>query len=187
MSVYIVGGGTLSRFVIDILESMKIGVGGVYDDKYPGEKKVLGYAVLGKIEDVPLDHKELVVAIGEPEERKRLMEMFKASGHSFPLILHKTSFISRHAKIEEGAIIGPACNILAESKIGKGVCLLANVNINQNTRVGDYSLLGAGVNVGNNAVLHEGCHVGMSCVIPPDGIVNAWEYIKERKNDGNEN
>jgi len=176
MQVYIIGGGTLSRFVIDILESVEIEIGGLYDDRYPDLKNVLGYSVLGKIEDVFLDHKKLVIGIGEPEKRKSLFEKFSSRGHCFPVILHKTSFVSNHAKIEEGSIIGPACNILAESKVGKGACLLANVNINQNTLVGDYSLLGAGVNVGNNAVLNEGCHVGMSCVIPPDATVNAWEY-----------
>lgn len=178
MQVYIIGAGTLAKFVIDILESVAIEIGGLYDDSYPVLKNVLCYPVLGKIRDVLPDHKKLVIAIGEPKERKRLIGMFDVRGCSFPSIFHKTSFVSRHAKVKQGSIIGPACNILAESKVGKGVCMLASVNVNQNTEVGDYSLLGAGVNIGNNAVLNEGCHLGMSCVIPPNSVVKAWEYIK---------
>ncbi len=179
MTVYIIGGGTLARFIIDILESADMPVGGLYDDNYPRVKKVLTYPVLGKIADLPSAHENVAIAIGDPAQRKKWFEQLSASGHTLPVICHRSAFISRHAEVHQGAVIGPACNILAESAVGAAACLLAGVNINQNTRIGGFSLLGAGATIGNNAVLNTGCHVGMACVIAPNTEIEAWTYIHQ--------
>ncbi len=53
MDIYIIGGGILTRLIIEIIESnpdMK--VAGIYDDGYPDRKNVLGYEVIGRIDRI---------------------------------------------------------------------------------------------------------------------------------------
>ncbi len=181
MDIHVVGGGMLSKFIIDILESNDIRLGGVFDDHFPNLDHVLGYPVLGKIKDITIEnHQYLALGIGEPVHRKRMIEKFSAQGHIFPQLIHKNTTISKHSHISEAAIVGPGSIILAETKVGFGACLLSNVNLNQNVTVGRYALVGAGVCAGNNALLGEGCHISMSQIIAPNAIIDEWEYIDQK-------
>lgn len=177
MKLYIIGGGTLSKFIIDILESFDGEIGGVFDDNFPELNKVCGYNVLGRVSDIGTEHEQLAIGMGEPALRKQIYQKYKKTGHIFPAIIHKTCVVSNTSRIGEGAIIGPFSGVLSGTEIGNAVCMLSGVQSNQDVTIGDFSLIGAGVNIGNGAVLGEGCHVSMSHVIRPKESIPAWSYV----------
>jgi sugar O-acyltransferase (sialic acid O-acetyltransferase NeuD family) len=176
--IYILGAGSLCKFVIDILESNGCTIGGIFDDNFPNYSMVLGYPIIGKIDAISLvEHCSLVIAVGEPSDRKMMMEKYLELGHVFPNAIHCKSYMSKHALIGDGVIIGAGTIVLPESEIGSGCCILANVTVNQNVIVGKYSLVGAGVNIGNNVTIGCGCHLSISKLIQPHRIVSDWEYL----------
>ena len=180
VNIAILGAGTLTEFVIDIAESLiDKKVVGIYDDKYPQLKEVMGFPILGKIEDASLDiSQHLVIGIGEPSIRERIYLEKKEEGFLFPSIIHPSCVISRSAQIQDGVIIGPFSTVLSNSTIEQGVCLLSCVNVNHYVSIGAFSLVGAGVVFGNNVQVGTGGHISMGQHIGPGTTVEDWSYVE---------
>lgn len=177
MNVFVLGGGTLGRFAADIIAAAgEMTMAGFFDDRYPSINSIDGHPVIGAFKDVPRDA-HLVIGVGEPKDRKRLFEEYRALGGMFPPIVHPTAVISARASIGDGVIVGPLSTVLGGSRVEDGCCLLSAVNINHDTTVHRWSLIGAGVSVGNGAVLGEGCHIGMRAVVRPAAVIDAWTYV----------
>ena len=178
MKIYILGAGTLGKFIIDIVESQdSLEIGGVFDDGYPELKNVYGYRIVGKLNDVDSNAvTNLAIGIGEPKWRKKIFEENAAKGFQFPALIHKSVFLSKYCSVEEAVIIGPNSSVLGGSVVGRATCILSHVNINQDVVINPYCLIGAGVVVGNNAVLGEGCHIGLANHIKLKQAVEPWSY-----------
>jgi len=176
MEIYIIGAGTLGRFIIDIVESTnQFRISGFFDDGYPEVKEICGYEIVGKINDMDIHRaKNLIIGIGEPQYRKRIYEEKSAQGYKFPTLIHKSAVLSKYCTIEDGVIVGPNSSILNGSIIRKGSCILSHVNINQDVVIEPYCLIGAGVVIGNNARIGEGCHVGLSNHIKLNQALEPW-------------
>lgn len=176
MEVYIVGAGTLARFIIDIVESgNQFKISGFFDDGYPDIKNICGYEILGKFSDIDRHSvKNLTLGIGDPKFRKHFFEEKSAQGYRFPKLIHQSVILSKHCLIEDGVIIGPNSSVLNGSIIKKGSCILSHVNINQDIIIDPYCLIGAGVVIGNNAKIGEGAHLGLSTHIKLNQIIEPW-------------
>jgi NDP-sugar pyrophosphorylase family protein len=179
MKIYILGGGTIGKFIIDIVESQDaFEVGGVFDDGYPLLRDIYGYKVIGKLNDVDIkDNRNLAIGIGEPKWRKKIFEEKSVNGFQFPPLIHKSVQLSNYCSVEEAAIIGPNSSVLGGSIVGRATCILSHVNINQDVVINQYCLVGAGVVVGNNAFLGEGCHIGLANHIKLNQSVEPWSYF----------
>ncbi len=178
LTVYVLGGGTLGRFVADIAAARAdLTVGGFFDDRYPDIRLIDGVPVIGRFDDAdPVRHQQLVIGVADPRTRQRLHEQARSAGFIVPAIVHPSAVISPSASISDGVIIGPFATVLSGSRIGTGCCLLSQVNINHDTIVHPWCLIGAAVAVGNGATLEEGCHIGMGQIIRPGTTVASWSY-----------
>lgn len=180
MNIFIIGGGTLCKFVIDIVESLdNIRIEGIFDDNYPQKKSVNKYPVIGKISDIATVNKNLVLAIGDPAFRKSFISEKTFEGHTFPIVTHASTIISKYAEIGAGNIIGPYSSVLGGSTVGAGCCILSNVNINHDIEIGTYSLIGAGCLIGNNVKIGEGAHLSMGVNVPPEQIIEPWALVEK--------
>ncbi len=177
--IHLVGGGTLSRFVIDIVEQQSnLEILGIYDDSLDKGEVINGISVKGKTSELNPDRDEgVVVAIGSPEARKKIIEGYLAKGFLMPAIIAPTAIISSHAEIKDACIIGPLCTVLSGSVIGKGTCILSHVNINHDVSISDFFLIGASCALANGVSLGEGAHLSIGQTIPLETTIRAWEYI----------
>ncbi|KAB2878377.1 hypothetical protein F9K33_13430 [bacterium] len=178
MNVYVLGGGTLARLIIDIIESLdEFKIAGFFDDGYPNSKDVLGYSILGQITDIDVKKTtNLVIGIGDPKYRKLIFEEKSAQGFHFPSLVHKSVIRSKYCTIENGVIIGPNSSVLSGSIIKQGSCVLSHVNINQDVVINPFCLIGAGSVIGNSAVLGEGCHIGLANHVNLNQLIDPWTY-----------
>lgn len=56
MNINIIGGGSLCRLLIDIIDSQpEIVATGIFDDRFPDLEEVAGIKVIGKFADVSLE------------------------------------------------------------------------------------------------------------------------------------
>ncbi len=94
-----------------------------------------------------------------------------------PTIVHPSAVISSAASIADGVIIGPFATVLSGSRIDTGCCLLTQVNINHDTIVHPWCLIGAAVAVGSGATLEEGCPIAMGHVVRPGVTVAGWSDV----------
>jgi acetyltransferase-like isoleucine patch superfamily enzyme len=179
MEVIIIGAGTLSKLVIDILSFKKeFEIAGIYDDTYEKGAIVNGYAILGKTEDAfQSDMKNVIICIGNQKMKKEFHRKFVACNFSFPNVIAHNAIISHNSVIGKGCIIGFYTTILFDTTIGEGTCILNHVSINHNTKINAFGLIGVGVLIGNDCIIEEGVHIAMGQTILPSTKISAWDYI----------
>ncbi len=178
MKIYVLGAGTLCKFIIDIVESrVDCMIDGIFDDNYPHLNNVYDYKVVGHLNDVDVNaNNNLAIGIGDPKSRKKVFEEKAAQGFQFPALIHNTVNLSKYCKIEDAVLIGPNSSVLAGSFVGRASCILSHVNINHDVIIKSYCLVGAGVVIGNNAILGEGSHIGLANHIKSRQKVMQWSY-----------
>lgn len=180
MDVILIGAGTLSKLVIDILNNQnKCQIIGIYDNTIEKGVNKNGYPILGDIDDAfNSTVKNVIICIGDQKARKELFLAFENRDFMFPNVIANNAIISNHCTIEYGCIIGFFSTVLYDSFIGKGTFILNNVNVNHNTVIKEFGLLGVGVSIGNDSILEEGVHVAMGQIILPSSTINSWKYIQ---------
>ncbi len=182
MIFYIVGAGGFGRETLDALRaaSPSVAVSAIFLDDHPPASRVDGIGVCRPEDAAP---GTFVVAIADPEARRRLASGLLACGHAVGQVIHPYSIVS------PGATVGPGCVLLANAFVSTGAVLGAHVQVNYNATIGHDSVLGdfvtvlpganvagavtlgAGVTVGSNACVLQGLRIG------PDGMVGAGSVV----------
>ncbi|MBO5939077.1 MAG: hypothetical protein J6Q82_06220 [Clostridia bacterium] len=149
-NLLIVGAGTYSLVAKEIAESMccfdKIQF---VDDQATVASD--GSAVFGKIDDIKRlssDFSSVVVAIGNPDTRMRLLQKLELEPTiQIVTLVSPYAYISSSAKIGKGCIIEPKAVVHTGCVLGKGCFISAGAVINH------ISTLGDGVHVDCNATV----------------------------------
>ena len=133
----------------------------------------------------------VVVAVGNPAARRKVVERLRATGAEFPTILASATVLGDEVEFGEGVITLPGVVITCNVHIGDFVLLNPHVNVSHDCRIGDYCSLGPGVSlagnvhvgsltdIGTNASAIPGARIGSEVVIGagacvvhdvPDGV-----------------
>lgn len=162
----------------------------VFLDDDEGIQECSGWAVVGKSSEAP--DGEVFVAVGNPETRKRLMELY--SSRVQPVLIHPKSVVAENVKIGSGTVVMAGAVINPGVMIGKGVIVNTSSSIDHDCSVGDYShisvgahlcgtvkaednvWIGAGATVINNVNICGGCTIGAGAVVIKD-IDKSGTYV----------
>ena len=154
-NILLIGAGGHAKSCIDIIElSKKFEVFGLIENT-SSIKKILGYKILGKDEDLSKFLNEVTnahIAIGSLKSislRNLLFQRVREIGFNTPVIFSKNSYVSKYSSVESGSIVMHDVFINANSKIG--------VNSIINSKV----LIEHDVSIGNN------CHICSIIMAPP--------------------
>lgn len=143
---------------------------GFYDDGIAKGTSVSHYGkILGGINELnaypqPL---ALVLAIGNPNTKKKIAENITNSNIRFPnIILSDTWYADKSTfKIGKGNIIGGKCIISCDVKIGDFNLLNGSVNIGHDVIVGDYNAFMPGVRVSGEVHIGSRNLLGVGSII----------------------
>ena len=160
----IIGAGGHARQVIATLHHLKEWeLIGIIDTNYQGQlENILGLPVLGAIniikefEPVSTD---IVLAIGNNEERKKLFLESTLQDFNFPNFIHRTALVDPSAHYGKGNFIGPFSQIGPRVKIGSANIINSYANIEHETEIGDYN------QIAPNAVVCGRCKIGSQVFI----------------------
>lgn len=143
----------------------------VYFDDFENEKKVDGFDVLGKSDEVLQEFKkrtfdELIIGIGYKHLGVR-KKMFNIYQNQVPLatIIHSSAWVDSSAHVEEGCIIYPRCEIDRNSVIKSNTILNLGCSIAHDTTIGAHSFLAPRVSVAGFVTIDEHCILGVNCTI----------------------
>jgi sugar O-acyltransferase (sialic acid O-acetyltransferase NeuD family) len=126
----------------------------VNDDNFT-ENKIMGIEVIPQSKFDP-ELYNVVVAIGDPTTRKRVVESLP-NDTKYTTIIHPSAIISEFVKIGEGSIITAGTIITCNIKIGKHAHLNLQTTIGHDCVIGDFFTTAPATNVSGN------CHFG-ECV-----------------------
>lgn len=164
--ICIVGAGGFGRetlsYLIDSIANTNLKIEDVacfmVDDKYFNEKQIMGIDVIPSSQFKP-DLYKVVVAIGDPKARKRVVESLPPET-TFTSIIHPNAIISKWVDIGEGSIITAGVILTCNIKIGKHAQLNIHTTIGHDCVIGDFFTTAPGVNISGNCVFGDKVYFG---------------------------
>jgi len=134
--------------------------------------------ILGSAEDhEPASDELFLIAIGEPDAKKRYCQMLESKGARFATLIHPTAVVGHDVHIGEGSVIGPLTQLSCDITLGKQVCFGTNSNTAHDTRIGDYTQVSGSCEINGNAELGQGVFLGSHATILPTVRVGDRAYI----------
>nr|WP_275658397.1 acetyltransferase [Vibrio sp. Isolate25] len=181
----IVGCGSHAHAVISAIESSTesyeiLGLVDIEDNYDPAEEKS-DYKVLHCLKDLltfpkKYNHLLCVIAVGDNSSRKRVYDLLKIHGFSFPNIVSKSAFVDRTAILGEGNIVSHNAVINAQSKLGNNNLVNTGSIIEHDCILGDHNHLGPRVVICGRVIISDLAFLGAGSTVLPnlsiaDGIV----------------
>lgn len=109
---------------------------------------------------------EFYVGLGykNSDLKKRVLSQLKKNDCRYPFFVHNSSYINKSAKIGNGVIIYPNCNIGFNVEIGEGTILHNSCTVSHDSRIGSCSFLSPSVIVSGNVSIGNRTFVGSATV-----------------------
>ncbi len=107
---------------------------------------------------------EVVVAVGDPVLRKKIVEKMP-SNTSYTTLIHPNADVSDFVTINEGVIITSGVKVTCNIVIGKHSQLNLNTTIGHDCVIGDYFTASPSVNVSGNCKIGEQVYIGTGAAL----------------------
>jgi UDP-perosamine 4-acetyltransferase len=155
----IIGTSGFAVELAGLLRDSEITVRGCIGPVAPGNAKL---AHLGD-DDCITDwiHLPMLVAIGQPELRRRLFERVFAANGKVSSFVHRDSYVSPEALIGAGVIVYPNATVHAAVVLERGVVINSNATVGHETFVGAFSTIGPGASLGGRVRVGQSVYVGI--------------------------
>lgn len=180
--IVIVGAGGFGREVKMLIDQInlkehKYEFLGFYDDGFEKGTTINNNQVLGSIEDLANTSQELnvVVAIGSPEIKRKIVEKLTSATIKFPTLIHPSVLIGdEFVSIGNGCIICAGTIITCNIEIKDFVILNLMCTVGHDTVINSFASFMPSVNISGEVVIHEGVYVGTGAK-----IINQLEIGKQ--------
>lgn len=175
MNLVLVGAGTFGREVYTwlsqtIKDKPTLEIKGFIDNLTQNQKKLdeNNYPVklIGTIDDYrPEPEEKLVMAIFNPEIKKRYVELLSQRGGEFYTLIHPSTIIGHNVKIGNGCVICPNCILANDSQIGDFVFINTNSTVGHDTVIGDFTSINGKVEITGDVKVGSECFFGVGAVV----------------------
>lgn len=167
--MYLIGASGHAKVILDILQSLKIPVSGLYDDN-PNIRSLNSIPVSGRYKQEGLDA-PLIISIGDNKTRAKIAKALKVS---FGNACHPSAIISPSAKIGDGTVIMQKAVIQADTTIGNHVIVNTGASVDHDCFIDNFVHISPGSVLAGNVEIGEGSHIGAGAVIIPGIKVGKW-------------
>lgn len=176
--VLIIGASGHAKVIIDIFEKNKWEVVGLIDDNLNISEVILGYKVLGKVDEIPqiiqkIKTNNIFVAIGDNWIRQQVINKIKVktSNIEFVNAIHPSAEIGKNVTLGKGIAIMAGAIVNADSIIGNFAFINTNASAGHDTKMSNYSSLAPGVTVGGNTQIGEYSAISIGATIKEEIII----------------
>lgn len=153
-----------------------------------------GYPVVGKCSSFVEYDCDIIVAIGNPSIREKLLMDLENAGKCIPVLIHPHASIAENVTIGKGTVIAAGAVINPDAIIGSGCIINTCSSVDHDCTLEDYvhvavgahvagtvtigkrTWIGAGATVSNNVKICADCMIGAGCVVVSD-ISEKGTYI----------
>jgi sugar O-acyltransferase (sialic acid O-acetyltransferase NeuD family) len=171
--IVIVGAGGFGREVKMLIDQInryehKYEFLGYYDDGFTIGSTINNNLVLGSIDDLAKNDEiiSVVVAIGAPDIKRKIVEKLTRSTISFPTLIHPSVLLGdEFVSIGNGCIICAGTIITCNIEIKDFVILNLMCTVGHDTVIGSYASFMPSVNISGEVIIHEEVYVGTGAKI----------------------
>ncbi len=183
--ILIAGAGEFGReayqYLIDLTRNTKVTfeILGFLDDR-PFDKNAshLPAPLLGTIQDYqPQEGQSVIVALGDPENRKTISQLILAKGGKLHTLIHPTAVIADSAVISAGCILCPFTFMGPNATLETGVLLNTYASAGHDSTVGAYSVLCPYAALNGKAKTGECVFLGTHASLSPRVSVGRWSKV----------
>lgn len=166
----IVGAGGLGKEVVDLVLAVdRYEIAGFLDDN-PDKKGTLvnQIPVLGDLGQLDKYQgiRNLVIAVANPETKKRIAGLGKKAGFQFPNLIHPSVVFGSSVSLGQGNIICAGSIVSTEARLQSFITINPQCGIGHESSLYCYSTLYWGVHLGGKTIIGECCELGThSCVL----------------------
>ena len=148
-NLLIIGASGHGKVLADIAINMNVWSNILFIDEDENIKDCLGFEVVGNSKKVCSykDNSDIIVAIGNWEIRKRLLEEYINQGYSITSLIHPKAIIGK------------------DVKIGKGTVVMAGAIINPSTTIGIGCIINTGATIDHDCVIEDHVHISPNASI----------------------
>lgn len=136
------------------------------DDLALTNKKIMGVPVIQSSDFIPSKYK-VVIAIGDPNVRKRIVESLPNNTY-YTTLIHPSAIIMDECEIGEGSIITAGCILTCNIKIGKHSHLNLYTTVGHDCKIGDYFTTAPATNISGNCEIGDKVYFGTNVSIKQD-------------------
>jgi len=192
-NVIIIGAGGHAKVIADIILKNNDTLLGFLDDNKSKNEIILGYPILGKINDIHLfeDKTAFIIGIGDNFIRKSVSNKHDVKWHT---AIHPSANIGTDVDIKEGTVVMANAVINVSTKIGRHCIINTGVIIEHDNIISDYvnissgtslggivnigecTFMGIGINVKNNINIINNCVIGAGATIVKN-ITESGTYV----------
>ncbi|MBW8756811.1 MAG: acetyltransferase [Burkholderiales bacterium] len=182
--ITLVGAGAFAREVINWNEDAVKASGAPaitgFLDTNPGSLDGFSYRLQyrGSTEAyAPAEGELLLVAIGDPAAKQRVVASLRERGARFASLVHPSSVIAGSARLGEGVVVCPLALVSADATVGEFVAINAMSSIGHDVVLGAYSTLSAHVDLTGRVQVGECCFFGTGAKVLPGVRIGARAKI----------
>ena len=180
----IYGAGGHGKVVLDALEcSGRRVLGFVDDDTSRAGGEHCGYRIHAWPPEGVGEDTELVVCIGDNEQRRQVSERVLGLRRQLATAIHPSAIIARDVEIAAGAMILAGAVINPGARVGGGSMINTCAVVDHDCRIGEYAHISPGarlaghVRVGDGALIGIGATVIPRLAIGPGAVVGAGAVV----------
>lgn len=169
--ILIIGAGGHGKVVADAILRLGRPVVGFLDDQADTMgPTILGLPVLGKSEEwLRMRSSGLIVAIGDNESRRRMVEKAEIDGNSPPWtsVIHPGAVVSSSAEIGTGTVIMAGAVINPDTRIGRHAIINTSATVDHDCSIGAYTHIAPGAHLAGGVVVEDHVMIGIGASILP--------------------
>lgn len=175
--ILVIGAGGLGKEVIDLIRSVEqFEIEGFLDDNLDKKDTLVNQIpVLGTVDQLEryCHIKQLIIAIANPQVKKRIAKAAAEVGFQFPNLIHPSVVIGSNLTLGQGNIICAGSILSTEACLHDFITINPQCGIGHESTLKSYSTMYWGVHIGGNTIIHEECELGThSCVLQGLNITN---------------
>lgn len=123
------------------------------------------------------EESEIIISMGEPENRKMIFNKILEYKYNFATIIHPDVYISQCTKVGQGSIIYYGGFVSCDVIIGENVLILPNCNIGHDVIIGNNSVISGATNIAGMCEVGENTYIGMSTIIKENVKIGNFTII----------
>lgn len=176
----VIGAGGHSKVIQDIvIASGRYSIYAILDDaisKTMVKEKVI-YSNVNYIEELDLKNYFFVVAIGDNQVRKKLVEKLSISNERYATIIHPSAVISKSSKLGAGTVIMPNATINADSVIGSHSIINTHAVVEHDNVLNEFVHISPGSVLSGGVTVNKETHLGSGSIVIPGKEIGARSVI----------
>lgn len=174
--LYIIGAGGHAKVIMSLAKAAGYTISGIYDDRMPIGSTVLGFPVIGPVQELArYQGANAVIAIGNNTIRKKIAQSLR--NITWLTLIHPSTTICPSVHIGPGTVIMAGAIIQADTIIKKHVIVNTMASVDHDSLLEDYVHIAPGNHLAGGVVLKEGTFAGVNAGFIPGVEVGHWSVI----------